>query len=56
MQPINATVYYYIGQSGNCFDTTMQFVAVKDVTLDYDSQAEICGQQIILTQKVVVHK
>ena len=49
--PSDTTVYYYIGQSGNCFDTTMQFVAVKDVTLDYDSRAEICGQQIILTAK-----
>ena len=47
--PTDSIVYYFIGQSDNCFDTVKQYVIVKDVLLDYEPTAKICGLPITLS-------
>jgi gliding motility-associated-like protein len=47
--PTDSIMYYFIGQSDNCYDTVSQYVSVKDVLLDYEPSAEICGLPILLS-------
>lgn len=47
--PTDSIMYYFIGQSDNCYDTVSQYVSVKDVFLDYEPTAEICGLPILLS-------
>jgi gliding motility-associated-like protein len=47
--PTDSIMYYFVGQSDNCYDTVSQYVGVKNVLLEYESTVEICGRPILLS-------
>ena len=50
--PSNTTEYVYVGQLDNCFDSIKQLVIVKEVELDYQTDAQLCGMPITITATV----